>query len=47
MVRYVVKFRVDMALLAEGETYSVAFYKYGPPDGSLSGKSHGHRRKDE
>jgi hypothetical protein len=22
-----------MALLAEGETYPVAFYKYGPPDG--------------
>jgi hypothetical protein len=39
MMRYVVKFRVDMALLAEGETYPVAFYKYDPPGGGRKDRS--------
>jgi hypothetical protein len=34
-----VKFRVDMALLAEDETHPVAFYKYGPPGGGRKDRS--------
>jgi hypothetical protein len=44
MMRYVVKFRVYMALLAEGETCPVAFYKYDPPGGGRKDRSGG--RKD-
>jgi hypothetical protein len=37
MMRYVVNFRVDMALLAEGET--IAFYKYDRPGGGRKDRS--------
>jgi hypothetical protein len=41
MMWYVVKFRIDMALLAlpEGEAYFVAFYEYDPRGGGRQDRS--------
>jgi hypothetical protein len=41
MMWYVVKFRIDMALLAlpEGEAYFAAFYKYDPRGGGRQDRS--------
>jgi hypothetical protein len=38
-MRYVVKLKVYMALLAKGEPHPVAFYKYGPPGGGRKDRS--------